>query len=240
METKLIAEAIIKVMTEVQIVWKNMTVWSGSNSYEWVADKDVKQAIRASMIKNWLSLLPTGIESKIQIDRWEEVDSYSKETPKAMKTKQSVFTEVDTRYILLHTSGESIELAGYGQGVDTQDKGAGKATTYALKNTLLNMFLIPTGVDTDNTHSDDHEVPKNKTPTAPVKSRPIVNIPTGLELHKCLKCWEDSITKVFEWKYWPCFKCEHCDWYSKPNKQTPKLDPFVSSDNWISLEDIPF
>jgi hypothetical protein len=77
-----------------------------------------------------------------------------------MKTKQSVFTEVDTRYILLHTSGESIELAGYGQGVDTQDKGAGKATTYALKNTLLNMFLIPTGVDTDNTHSDDIVVPK--------------------------------------------------------------------------------
>lgn len=165
METKLIAEAIIKVMTEVQIVWKNMTVWSGQNSYEWVADKDVKQTIRASMIKNGLSLLPTGIESKIQIDRWEEVDSYSKETPKAMKTKQSVFTEVDTRYILLHTSGESIELAGYGQGVDTQDKGAGKATTYALKNTLLNMFLIPTGVDTDNTHSDDIETPK--APTKP-------------------------------------------------------------------------
>jgi hypothetical protein len=167
MATIEISEAIIEVMKEVHIVWKNMTVWSGSNSYEWVADKDVKQAIRASMIKNWLSLLPTGIESKIQIDRWEEVDSYSKETPKAMKTKQSVFTEVDTRYILLHTSGESIELAGYGQGVDTQDKWAGKATTYALKNTLLNMFLIPTGVDTDNTHSDDHEVPK-----APIKSTP--------------------------------------------------------------------
>ena len=43
--------------------------------------------------------------------------------------------------------------------MDTQDKGAGKATTYALKNTLLNMFLIPTGVDTDNTHSDEYDVP---------------------------------------------------------------------------------
>ena len=71
-----------------------------------------------------------------------------------------LFTEVETKYILLHTSWESIELAWYGQGVDTQDKWAGKATTYALKNTLLNMFLIPTWVDTDNTHSDDWEVPK--------------------------------------------------------------------------------
>ena len=50
------------------------------------------------------------------------------------KSKQSVFTDAHTKYLLLHTSGESIELSGYGQGVDTQDKGAGKATTYALKN----------------------------------------------------------------------------------------------------------
>jgi hypothetical protein len=35
--------------------------------------------------------------------------------PKAMKYKQSVFTEVMTKYILLHTSGEFIEIAGYGQ-----------------------------------------------------------------------------------------------------------------------------
>jgi hypothetical protein len=118
-----------------------------------------------------------------------------------------------TKYILLHTSGEFIEIAGYGQWVDTQDKGAGKATTYALKNTLLNMFLIPTGLDTDNTHSDDIETPK-----APTKQTPTTNPEIGLENHKCLKCWRESMAKVFEWKYWPCFKCEHCDWFSKPNK----------------------
>lgn len=156
---KNISLAIIEVMKEIEWVAKAMTVWKWDNTYKWVADKDVKQALRDSMTKNWLSLLPTDIESKIQIDRWEEEDPYSKSVPKAMKAKQSVFTEVTTKYILLHTSGESIELAWYWQGVDTQDKGAGKATTYALKNTLLNMFLIPTGVDTDNTHSDEYDVP---------------------------------------------------------------------------------
>ncbi len=147
-------------MDEVNWVAKNMTVWTGQNSYKWVSDKDVKQAIRESMLKNWLSILPIWVMPKIQIDRWEEVDSYSKTW--AMKTKQSIFTEVETRYLLLHTSWESIELAGYGQWVDTQDKWAWKATTYALKNTLLNMFLIPTWVDTDNTHSDEYDVPKKK------------------------------------------------------------------------------
>jgi hypothetical protein len=68
----------------------------------------------------------------------------------------------------LHESGESVELAGYGHGVDPQDKGAGKATTYALKNCLLYTFLTPVGKidDTETTHSNDIAAP------APVKKAP--------------------------------------------------------------------
>ncbi len=162
METKNISKAIIAVMWEVKTIWKNTTVWSWSNAYKAVSDADVKKAIRESMEKNWLAIMPTWVNSTIRIDRWEEVDNWSKETPKAMKTKQSVFTEVETKYILLHTSWESIELAWYGQWVDTQDKWAGKATTYALKNVLINLFLVPTWDDTDNTHSNDIAVPQKQ------------------------------------------------------------------------------
>ena len=158
--TENITKAIITVMWEVNNIEKNTTVWSGNNSYKAVSDKDVKKAIRESMIKNWLSILQTGVQANKQIDRWEEVDTWAKVDPKPMKTKQSVFTEVTTKYILLHKSWESIELEGYGQWVDTQDKWAWKATTYALKNTLINIFLVPTGEDTDNTHSNDIPVPQ--------------------------------------------------------------------------------
>lgn len=164
---KNISLAIIEVMKEINGIDKSMTVWEWtSSSYKGVSDKDVRQLLRDTMVKNWLSILPTDVQSKIQVDRWGEVDKYSKSVPKDMKSKQSIFTEVTTKYILLHTSWEFIEVAWYWQGVDTQDKGAGKATTYALKNTLLNMFLIPTGVDTENTHSDEYDVPKNP-PKAP-------------------------------------------------------------------------
>ncbi|MEE9573614.1 MAG: hypothetical protein V3W20_11240, partial [Candidatus Neomarinimicrobiota bacterium] len=90
---------------------------------------------------------------------------WSKANPKEMKSKQSTFTKVSTKYLLLHESGESQELAGYGQGVDAQDKGAGKATTYALKNCLLLTFLTPVGKidDTETTHSDDITIPKKET-----------------------------------------------------------------------------
>jgi len=164
---KLIAKAILEVMGEVKGIEKNSNVGSGNYGYKGVKDKDVRLIIGASMKKHGLSILPIGITEDRQIDRWEE--TYNGQT----KTKQSVFTSVITKYLLLHDSGESIELSGYGHGVDTQDKGAGKATTYALKNTLLNTFLVPTGTieDTDETHSEDIDVPQ-AAPKAPPKVLP--------------------------------------------------------------------
>jgi hypothetical protein len=53
--------------------------------------------------------------------------------------------------------------------VDTQDKSAGKATTYALKNALLYTFLVPTGTidDADVTHSETQPIPQPKSETLP-------------------------------------------------------------------------
>lgn len=138
-------------MEEVKGIDKSMTVGSGSYSYKGVSDQVVKEILQPAMIRNGLSILPTNVEAKVTTDRWVD----------GGKQKQSTFTEVTTKYLLLHTSGESIELAGYGHGVDNQDKGAGKATTYALKYALLYMFLIPTGKidDADTIHSDEVDVP---------------------------------------------------------------------------------
>ena len=150
---KQIAEACIKVTEAVKGIEKNSNVGTGNSSYKGVNDKDVKEIMREAMAANGLSMLPTGVEAKTEVSRWEETTSYG------VKMKQSVFTEVKTTYLLLHVSGESIELAGYGQGVDSQDKGAGKATTYALKYALLYAFLVPTGSidDADATHSNEYD-----------------------------------------------------------------------------------
>lgn len=163
METKAeIAKAIIKVMQAVKGIDKSMTVGTGSNSYKGVADKDVKLAIGNAMAENGLCIIPIANEARTQIDRWEETSSYNGQPQ--VKQKQSVFTEVTTKYLLLHESGESIEISGYGQGVDTQDKSAGKASTYALKYALLYTFMVPTGKieDADTDHSDEKDVPPAK------------------------------------------------------------------------------
>lgn len=147
---------------EVRGMEKNSTVGTGRMAYNGTKDQDVKEVFNKALAENGLCILPTEIEEDTQIDRWEEDDTYNKKPPYPKKQKQSVFTKVKTKYMLLHESGEHIELAGYGHGVDPQDKGAGKATTYALKNALLYAFLTPVGKidDADTTHSNDIPAPQ--------------------------------------------------------------------------------
>jgi hypothetical protein len=157
---KNIAKAIIQVMKEVKGMEKNSNVGSGRNSYNGTKDQDVKEVFNDALAKNGLCILPIDIQEETQIDRWEQEYNGQKQQ------KQSVFTKVTTKYMLLHDSGESIELSGYGHGVDPQDKGAGKATTYALKNCLLYTFLTPVGKidDTETTHSENIPTPAPKEP----------------------------------------------------------------------------
>ena len=151
---KNLIKAVLSVMEDVKGIDKTMNVGTGNSSYKGVSDKEVKKVIGSSMKKHGLVILPIGIDPKTTIERWEESSQYGN------KVKQSVFTEILTKYLLCHESGESIELTGYGHGTDSQDKTAGKATTYALKYTLLYTFLVPTGTidDTDNNHSNDTKV----------------------------------------------------------------------------------
>ena len=147
-----IAAAIIQVMKAVEGIEKNSVVGAGNNQYKGISDKDVKNKVGDAMALAGLCIIPTKVTPVLRIDRWQTQDGYP---------KQSVFVEVTTEYLLLHTSGESLPLAGYGHGTDSQDKSAGKATTYALKNALLYLFMVPTGTidDTDKTHSDEIPVP---------------------------------------------------------------------------------
>lgn len=169
-----IAKAILAVMESVKGIDKGMTIGTGGNTYKGIADKDVKIIIGKAMKENGLCMLPTGVKKETTIQTWDEYDPYSKSTPKGLKRKQSVFTEVETEYLLLHESGESIVLKGFGQGVDPQDKGAGKATTYALKYALLYAFMVPTGHidDADNHHSDEAKIPPPATPVQPAQKAP--------------------------------------------------------------------
>ena len=167
---KNLAKAVIAVMKEVKGMEKNSRVGSGGMAYNGTKDQDVKEVFNEALAKHGLCMMPIDIQEETQVDRWEETNQYG------TKQKQSVFTKVKVKYLLLHESSESVEIMGYGHGVDPQDKGAGKATTYAMKNALLYTFLTPVGKidDTETTHSESIQ-------TAPAKKQ-AVQVPKGERL----------------------------------------------------------
>lgn len=151
-------------MAAVRGIEKNAKVGEGKTSYKGVLDMDVKDAIGEAMVKSGLAIFPVNIDEEVEVRTWTDQDN---------KPKQQVMVKVKTTYMLAHESGEWVEIVGYGHGVDSQDKAAGKATTYALKYALLYQFMVATGKidDADNTHSDD--IPKTPAASAKKTQKPV-------------------------------------------------------------------
>ena len=188
---ELLAKAILGVMQDVKGIDKSMNVGSGSMSYKGVPDFEVKKILGESMVKHGLCVMPIDIEESTQVDRWEEASVYNGQSQ--IKQKQSIFTKAKVKFLLVHESGQSQVICGYGHGVDSQDKGAGKATTYALKYAMLYTFFVPTGKidDSDNAHSDNAPVKPKQEKQTPVKKE---------ELTPTHPKWKGAIQSLVESK----------------------------------------
>lgn len=146
-------EKLFEVMKSDEIgkIDKSMTVGNGNNSYKGVSERAVLEPIRALFIQHRLIIIP------VKVDVQEKEFSYDKITYGEKDIKTRLMTQVKTRYKIVDVDSpaEFIEIESCGNGSDTQDKGTGKALTYALKTALLKTFLGISGEDTDNQHSDD-------------------------------------------------------------------------------------
>ena len=150
-------EKIQAVSNEVRNISKDMTVGSGSYSYKAVSDIDVTLAVKDAETKFKLVSIPI---------KQELVNSEVIRIQK--KNNEEGLTYVDTikmtvKIIDLEDTTQSIEIESFGKGIDSGDKGFGKASTYARKYALLNAYKIATGEDPDADKSK--EITTAKTPS---------------------------------------------------------------------------
>jgi hypothetical protein len=91
-------------------------------------------------------------------------------------TKLRNVTQLKVKFKIVDIdSGENEILVGFGNGADSQDKGSGKAFTYSLKTALSKTFMLFSGEDTDNEHSDD--IDKKNTTTKPAAQKAPAAVP---------------------------------------------------------------
>ena len=194
-----LATKIYNVMCETESLEKDMVVGKGANAYKAISEATVLNAIKPLFKKYKLIIFPskaTAIEITEQYpDQYEST-----------KIKLKSLTQITTTFTLVDAeSGESIDIEVIGNGFDSLDKGSGKATTYAFKTALSKTFMLFSGEDTDNTHSDEiHKPPAkpiNKSSTAQVpvqEDNSLVSINEIMELEQTLTNHKRNIKDVLE------------------------------------------
>lgn len=137
-------------MSEIGSIEKNMVVGTGNSKYKAVSEAEVLGKVKPLLEKHKLIVFPVNSTMQFEGKTWEE--TYRDE----LQYKKRFVTHLVVTYkIVCVDTGESIEICGVGSGADSQDKGAGQAFTYSFKNALCKTFMMFSGEDTDNTHSDD-------------------------------------------------------------------------------------
>lgn len=143
-----IQQVAIKVMN----LEKDMEVGKGSYAYKAVSDTQVTLAVKKAEQEAGIISIPTNIEL-----------ISSEVVKKAVGDNKESLTYVEnikmTVQIFDISTGQSIAVTSLGKGIDSGDKGFGKASTYARKYALLNIYKIATGEDPDADPSKKTHVP---------------------------------------------------------------------------------
>lgn len=147
-------EKISAISSEIEYLKKDDLVGTGKSSYKAISIEKVMTSVSEKMCKYGIVIYPVE-QSYLRTD--EKVIGIDYNTKKEVE-KINRISDVDVKYevVNIHNPIEKIITVSSGTGVDTQDKGVGKAMTYAYKNMIIKLFAIATGDDTDKIHSDDY------------------------------------------------------------------------------------
>ena len=163
---------ISQVMQDIEYLSKDDKVEFGNTKYKAISEEKVTKAVRESLIKNGIVIVPTS----------------------QTHHREGTLSTVDVEYRIQNIDDLSdfVIVVSSGTGADTQDKGVGKAMTYAYKYLLLRTFAIPTGEDPDKISSDELDQRQAKEQQ---KLKPSPN-PNNMELQMITSFAEQTKTDI--------------------------------------------
>ena len=142
-----IYQRLSKITAELGVVAKNLRIQQNKNSgYNAVSERDVLDAVKPLEAKYGVYSYPARrkiLESHILENESEYQGKVTKRT--------TFMTRIETvyRFINIDNPEEFTETTVFSEGIDPQDKGSGKAMTYADKYALMKAYKISTGEDPD-------------------------------------------------------------------------------------------
>lgn len=125
MSDKNIYQRLVAVMSAVSYVQKEDK--RVNNQYTFVSHDAVTAKIRPALLENGIATVCT-VKNHIQDGNRTEVT-------------------LAVRFVNIDKPEDFVEVESFGYGIDPQDKGPGKAVSYAFKYALLKTFCLETGDD---------------------------------------------------------------------------------------------
>lgn len=162
------------ITAELKTVGKNMEVGTGNNKYKAVSERDILDAVKPTEEKYGIYSYPFAREV-LESHILESESTYNGNT-----TKKSTFmTRIMTTYRFVNTDNPSeyIDTTTFSEGIDSQDKGSGKAMTYGDKYALMKIYKISTGDDPDAVASEDTNYTSKSAWGKPQNNAPQNNAP---------------------------------------------------------------
>ena len=135
------------VSIEINNISKNMQVGNANYGYKAVSELDVVLAVKKAEKKFGLVSIPL----KQELVKSEVIKVLKEKGGESINYVDIV--KMTLRVIDLDNTDSFIDVESFGRGLDSGDKGFGKATTYARKYALLNAYKIATGEDPENDKS---------------------------------------------------------------------------------------
>lgn len=154
METRNLYQKIQDVSNEIRNIEKNLQVGNEKYGYKAVSDKDVVLAVKDAETKHKIYSIPF----KQELINSEVIKTTNAKGIETLKFVDNI--KMTVRIIDLDNISNYIEVESLGKGIDTSDKGFGKASTYARKYALLNAYKIVTGEDPEAEKSQEIESSK--------------------------------------------------------------------------------
>ena len=143
-----IYKRIFAIQHEVNTVLKMNEIGTGKNSYKAVMEADILRAIKPIEEKYGVISYPVSREI---------IETGMVETGYVDNKRLNLWHRIKTiyRFVNVDDKDDYIETITFSDGIDTGDKGPGKAMTYGDKYALMKMYKVVTGEDVDDEESAD-------------------------------------------------------------------------------------
>lgn len=147
-----IYEKIQAVSNKIGVLAKDMQVGNANYGYKALSDSQVIQNVNAAEKEFKIVSIPMSQEL-VSHETIKTIKMVKNEQKEVIYYVENI--KMTTRLVNIEKPDEFLDVESFGKGLDSGDKGFGKASTYARKHGLLNAYKIASGEDLDLDKSED-------------------------------------------------------------------------------------